>query len=123
MLDGVHVDKRGDDVLPAAARLQQADLRPRGLHLHARLGQHGRLHDNPLDTRARALRHYDRLHLLLHILDDEEAKIRGADTRQGIRHCPVREPEQSQPHNVVRPGDGVLDIVGALRRPPDLVVA
>lgn len=117
VLDGVHVDKRGDDVLPAAARLQQADLRPRGLHLHARLGQHGRLHHNPIDTRARPVGHHNRLHLHLHILDDEETEIRRADTRQGVRHRPIREPEQSQPHHVVRTRDDVLDGVGALRRP------
>lgn len=116
VLDGLHVDKRGNDVLSAAVGVPEADLRPGGLHMHARLGKHGRLHDNPSDTSARTLGHNDSLHLLLHILDDEEAEIGRADTRQGVRHCPVRKPKQSQPHNVVRTRHDLLDFVGTLDR-------
>lgn len=43
MLDGVHLDLGGHALLSAAAGLQQAAVRPRRLHLHAGLGQHGRL--------------------------------------------------------------------------------
>lgn len=91
MLDGLHVDKRGNDVLSTVVGLQQTDFRSRGLYLYARLGQHGSLHNNLGYTRARALGHNHHLHIQLYILDDEKIKVRCTDTRQGIRHCPLGE--------------------------------
>lgn len=122
MLDGIHMDKRRYDVLPANVQFQQANFRSRRFHMHAGLGKHGRLHDNPGDTRARTIGHNDSLHLLLHLLDDEKIAIRCAHTRQGIRHCPIRKSEQSESHYVLRPGAGVLAVLGTVRRPQNMVL-
>lgn len=120
MLDGLHVDQRGDDVLPALARFQQADLRSRGLHLHARLGQHGRVHHHAVHPRVGAVGHHHRLHVFLHLLHDEAAEIRCANPRQGVRHRSVGKPEQPESHHVLRPGTGLLAVVGAVRRRKDI---
>lgn len=120
MLDGLHLDQRGDDVLPAPARFQQTDLRPRGLHLYARLGQHGRIYHHAVHPRVGAVSHHHRLHVLLHILHDEATKIRRSNPRQGIRYCVIGKSEQSQSHYVLRPSDGFLDILGAVCRVKDI---
>lgn len=52
MLDGVHMDLIGHAVLPTATRLLRATLRRKSSHLHARLGQHGRLYHHPRHTGA-----------------------------------------------------------------------
>lgn len=120
MLDGLHVDQRGDDVLPTPARFQQADLRSRGLHLHARLGQHGRVHHHAVHPRVGAVGHNYYLHVFLHLLHDEAFKIRRANPRQGVRHCAVRKSEQSQSHYVLRLSVGFLCVMGAIRRAKDI---
>lgn len=120
MLDGVHVDQRGDDVLPALARFPKADLRSRGVHLHARLGQHGRVHHHAVDPRSRPIGHHNRLHLLLHLHDDETAAIRRTDPRQGVRDRVIGELEQSESHHVLCPSDGFLGVLGAVCRSTDI---
>ena len=120
VLDGLHVDQCSNDVLPAIARLQQADFRWRGLHLHARLGKYGRLHNHPIYPYIRPLGHHHRLHLLLHFLNDETIEIRCTDPRQRIRHSSVGKSEQSQSHHVLRLGDDLLGRLGPLCRPQDL---
>jgi len=120
MLDGLHVDQCGDDMLPTPPRFQQADLRPRGLHLHARLGQHGRVHHHAVHPRVGTLGHYHRLHVFLHLLHDEASKVRRVDPRQGVRHCAVGKSEQPEPHHVVRLSDGFLCVMGTIRRTKDI---
>lgn len=120
VLDGLHVDQRGDDVLPAPPRFPKADFRPGGVHLHARLGQHGCLHHHTVDPRARPIGHHHRLHLLLHLHYDEATKIRRTDTRQGVRDRAFGKPEQSESHHVLCPGDGFLGVLGTVCRSPDI---
>lgn len=120
MLDGLHVDQRGDDVLPAFARLQQADLRSRGLHLHARLGQHGRIHHHALDPRVGTIGHHHRLHVLLYFLHDEAIKVRRVNPRQGVRYRAIGKSEQPKSHYVLRLSDGFLGVMGTVRRAKDI---
>lgn len=120
VLDGLHMDQRGDDVLPTSARLQQADLRPRGFHLYARLGQYGRVHYHAIHPRAGSVGHHYRLHVLLHLLHDEATEIRRTDSRQGIRYRAVGKSKQPKSHHVLRPGDGLLGVMGAIRRIKDI---
>lgn len=120
MLDGLHVDQRGDDVLPAFARLQQADLRSRGLHLHARLGQHGRIHHHAVDPRAGTVGHHHRLHVLLYFLHDEATEVRRGDPRQRVRYCAIGKSKQPEPHYVLRLSDGFLGVMGTVRRAKDI---
>lgn len=115
VLDGFHMDKRGHDMLPAVARFQQADLRSRGLHMHARLGKYGRLYNHPINTRTRSFGHNNRVHVFLHILDDATAEIRCTDTRQRVCDSLVRKSQQSKSHHVLRSRYGVLGILGTLR--------
>lgn len=120
MLDGVHMDQRGDDVLPTTARFPKANIRSGGVHLYAGLGQHGCLHHHFVDPRAGPIGHHHRLHLLLHLHDDEAAAVRCADTRQGVRDCSIGEPEQSESPHVLCPGDDFLDVLGPVCRSPDI---
>lgn len=120
MLDGLHVDQRGDDVLPALARFQQADLRPRGLHLYARLGQHGCIYHHAVHPRVGAVSHHHRLHVFLHILHDEATKVRRFNSRQGVCYSVIGKSEQPESYYVLRPGDGVLDIMGTICRIKDI---
>lgn len=120
MLDGLHVDQRGDDVLPTLARFQQTDLRPRGLHLYARLGQHGRIYHHAVHSRVGAVSHHYRLHVLLHILHDEATKIRRFNPRQGIRYCIIGKSEQPESYYVLRLSDGFLVIMGTICRSKDI---
>lgn len=120
MLDGFHVDQRGDDVLPALARLQQADLRSRGLHLHARLGQHGRIRHHAVNPRVGAIGHHHRLYVLLYFLHDEATKVRRVDTRQRVCYCTIGKSEQPESHYVLRLSDAFLPIMGTVRRAKDI---
>ena len=120
VLDGLHMDQCGNDVLPAFARLQQADLRSRGIRLYARLGQHGRLLHHTFYPYIRPIGHHHRLHLLLHFLNDETTKVRCTNPRQRIRHSSLRKSEQSQSHNVIRLGYDLLGLLGPLCRSKDI---
>lgn len=120
MLDGLHMDQRGDDVLPALTRFQQTDFRPRGLHLYARLGQHGRIYHHVVYSRVGAVSYHHRLYILLYILHDEAIEVRRSNPRQGVCYCVIGKSEQSESHHVFRPSDGFLDIMGSICRIKDI---
>lgn len=79
MLDGIYVDKRSHDVLPTTIGFQQTDLRSRGVHLYAGLGQHGRIYDHLINPGTWAFGYHDHLHLLLYFLNDEKIKVGSLD--------------------------------------------
>lgn len=116
VLDGVHVGVRRHAVLPAAAGLHGAAVRPRLLHLHAGLGQHGGLHHHAGHPGAGAQRHIHRVQLPVHLQHDAPHPQRGADPRQGVRHGAGGQPGQPESHDVLRAGGRVLAELGALRR-------
>lgn len=49
VLDGVHVDFGGHDVLSSVVGIPKASVRRRSLYLYAGLGKHGSLLDNSYD--------------------------------------------------------------------------
>jgi hypothetical protein len=122
VLDGLHLDLGGDAVLPAAARLQPAQVRRGRLHLHAGLGQHGRLLGHAGHPGARPQPHHHRLHLHLHLQHAAQAEERLPLPRQGVRHRPLGEPVQPQPLDVVLAGAGLLDLLDSLHRHPPVRV-
>lgn len=115
MLDGVHVGVGSDALLPTTPGLQQGSVQPRISHMHARLGQHGRVLGDARHLGARSQRHLHRAQLPVHILDDETRAQRSASPRQGVRHRPGREPVEPQPHCELRAGRNLLDQLGSVR--------
>lgn len=92
LLDGFHVGVRRHVVLPPAPRLQQTQLRSRRVHLHAWLGQHGRLLRDRRISGPGSEPHHHNLRLFLHLLHDEQASQRRPHSRQGIRFGTVGKP-------------------------------